>query len=89
MSLIVKRRVFEKCSWDISYSFFYECIDFFYQCKVNQVRISCLPSIIFRHERVKYQTPEPGSRRAMVEEDKKKFMAKWGIDKIIRNGNLI
>ncbi len=80
-TMLVRRAVFERASFDPRYDFFFELYDFFMQCRQQNVRIEALPGVIFDHRPVPYEgaTLKQTSDR---EVDRRRFAAKWSMEPV-------
>ena len=76
-TMVVRRRVWERASFDPQYGFFYELFDFFLQCREKGIVIEALPGAIFLHDPLPYAAP---TQRQMSprDSDESRFIEKWG-----------
>lgn len=84
-TMMIRRAVFERVSFDPRYDFFYELFDFFMQCRKEGVHIEAMPAVIFEHHPIPY---EASTRRQTGEKstDERRFAEKWGVEPIGRIG---
>ncbi|RLA38705.1 MAG: hypothetical protein DRR42_28310 [Gammaproteobacteria bacterium] len=89
MSCFIRADVIRECIWDKQFEFFFECMDFFMQLKKKGLISYCMPNLMFKHDPISYLSDLPNIRRAMKEEDKQRFMEKWDLERMVRNGVVI
>ncbi|KPU63882.1 hypothetical protein EP1X_01435 [Thermococcus sp. EP1] len=83
-SMLVRTEIFKKINFDERYKFFYELFDFFMQAYYKELEVRALPNVVFDHRPEKYIGPTMRKLHD-PEEDRKRFIEKWGVVPI---GNL-
>jgi GT2 family glycosyltransferase len=84
-TMLVRREVFDRVTFDPRYGFYYELYDFFLQCYYEQLHVAVLPDVIFEHKPTRYRKTTMRQQSGR-DEDKQRFVEKWGLHPVGRIG---
>lgn len=80
-TMLCRKSIFEKVSFDPAYDFYFELFDFFMSCRKEGVRIGVAADAVFDHK----PTPYMGTSKRQTqrrEDDEARFVAKWGVQPV-------